>query len=170
MIQEIEGRKPKIHPESFTAPGAQIIGDVELKKDAGVWHNAVIRGDMARITIGRASNVQDNCTLHCDLNKPLTIGENVTVGHNAILHSCTVGDGSIVGMGAIVLNDAVIGKSCMIAAGAVVTPRTVIPDGSMVMGSPAKIKRELTQEEKENMLENAAEYVRLSKQYAANQK
>lgn len=165
MIIKIKGIEPQIDRNCFVAPGAQIIGNVELKENAGVWHNAVLRGDMAKITIGACSNVQDNCTLHCDLNKPICIGENVTIGHNAVLHSCTVGDGSTVGMGAIVLNDAVIGKGCMIAAGAVVTPRTVIPDGSMVMGSPAKIKREMTEEERQGMLENAAEYVSLAKEY-----
>ena len=166
MVMKINGIQPQIHESSFIAPGAQIAGNVELKENTGIWHNAVLRGDMAKITVGARSNVQDNCTLHCDRDKPLRIGDNVTIGHNAVLHSCTVGDGSIVGMGAIVLNDAVIGKGCMIAAGAVVTPRTVIPDGSMVMGSPAKIKREMTPEERRGMLENADEYVKLAKQYS----
>lgn len=165
MLSRYKTLAPLVEEGVFIAPGAQVIGNVVLKSNASIWHNAVLRGDMARITVGTGSNVQDNCTVHCDLNKPVVIGDNVTIGHNAVLHSCTVGDGTTIGMGAIVLNDAYIGKNCMIAAGALVTPRTVIPDGSMVMGSPAVVKRPMREEEKAAMLANAAEYVKISKEY-----
>ena len=157
--------KPEIDKTAFIAPGAQVIGSVRIGADASIWHNAVLRGDIDGIVVGRGSNVQDNCTLHCTEGIRLIIGENVTVGHNAVLHSCTVGDGSLIGMGAIVLDKAVIGRNCLIAAGSVVTPRTVIPDGSLVMGSPAKVKRELSEEEKQGLVRNAEEYAALIEKY-----
>lgn len=159
------GIKPSISKKVYIAPGAQIIGNVELQEGASVWHNTVLRGDMAKIVVGRGSNVQDNCTFHCELNKPLIVGDGVTIGHNAVLHSCTVGDCSLIGMGAIVLNGAKIGSGCLIAAGAVVTPNTVVPDGSLYMGSPAKLKRMLSEDEKASLRENAAEYMRLGTEY-----
>jgi carbonic anhydrase/acetyltransferase-like protein (isoleucine patch superfamily) len=165
MISSFRGICPKISESAYVADCAQVIGSVCLKENTGIWHNAVLRGDMAQITIGAGSNVQDNCTLHCDELKPLVVGENVTIGHNAILHSCTVGDCCIIGMGAIVLNDVCIGSHCLIAAGSVLTPRTVIPDGSLVMGSPAKVKRELTEEEKLSIRTNAQEYIKIAKEY-----
>ncbi len=146
-------------------PGAVVVGDVKLGEDCSVWYNAVIRGDEAPIVIGDGSNVQDNAVLHVSEGHPLTVGRDVTVGHGAILHSCTVGDNTLIGMGAIVLDDAVIGRNCIIAAGALVTGRTVIPDGSMVMGSPAKVKRELTQEEMAGIAENARVYRKLKEGY-----
>ena len=165
MIEKFGEYAPQVAKTAFVAPGAQVIGRVTLAENATVWHNAVLRGDIAPITVGPGSNVQDNCTLHCDHGIPLVIGENVTVGHNAVLHSCTVGGGSLIGMGAIVLNGAKIGGGGLIAAGAVVTPRTEIPDGSLVMGSPARVKRGLTDDEKQGILSNAAEYVRLGQEY-----
>lgn len=165
MIQEIQGKKPEIGAGSYIAPGARVIGKIEIGEEASVWHNAVLRGDMAPITVGDRSNVQDNCTLHCDAGKPLTVGKDVTIGHNAVLHSCTVGNGCLIGMGAIVLNDANIGEGSLVAAGAVVTPRTAVPAGSLVMGSPAKVKRMLSEEEKKNLIENAAEYVKTAAVY-----
>lgn len=158
-------KSPQIDDTVFIAPGAQVVGDVCLHRNASIWYNAVLRGDIEKITVGSNSNVQDNCTLHCDFGIELIIGENVTVGHNAVLHGCTVGDDSLIGMGAILLGGVKVGKNCLIAAGAVLTPGTVIPDGSMVMGFPAKVKRELTEKEKLDILNNAAEYVRLSKEY-----
>ncbi len=152
-------------PSTLLFPGAVAVGDVRLGRDCSVWYNAVIRADEAPIVIGDGSNVQDNAVLHVSEGHPLTIGKGVTVGHGAILHSCTVGDDTLIGMGAIVLDDAVIGKNCLIAAGALVTGRTVIPDGSMVMGSPAKVKRELTAEEMEANRENARYYVALKEGY-----
>ena len=142
----------------YIAPGAFVLGDVRMGEDVNVWYSAVIRADKEPITIGKASNIQDGCVLHVDKGFPMTIGENVTVGHGAILHGCTVGDGSLIGMGAIVLNGAVIGKGCMIGAGALVTQGAVIPDGSVAMGSPAKVKRPITPQEAEGILKNAAAY------------
>lgn len=166
MVREFRGEKPEIAGKSYIAPGAQVIGKVKIAENASVWPNAVLRGDMEEIRIGRGSNVQDNCTLHTDHGVPLVIGENVTIGHNAVLHSCTVGDGSLIGISAVVLNGAVIGKGCLVGAGALVTPRTQVPDGSMVLGGPAKVKRALTEEEKRGILENGEEYVRLAAEYA----
>ncbi len=146
-------------------PGAVVVGDVKLGEDCSIWYNAVLRADEAPIVIGDGSNVQDNAVLHVSEGHPLTVGRDVTVGHGAILHSCSVGDNTLIGMGAIVLDDAVIGRNCIIAAGALVTGRTVIPDGSMVMGSPAKVKRELTGEEIAGIAENARVYRELKEGY-----
>ncbi len=146
-------------------PGAVVVGDVTLGEDCSVWYNAVIRGDEAPIVIGDGSNVQDNAVLHVSEGHPLTVGRDVTVGHGAILHSCSVGDNTLIGMGAIVLDDAVIGSNCVVAAGALVTGRTVIPDGSMVMGSPAKVKRALTAQEIEGIRQNAQVYRELKEGY-----
>lgn len=170
MIDAINGYYPDVDSNVFIAPGAQIIGNVKLMDGVSVWHNAVIRGDITQIVVGRGSNIQDNCTLHCDKDIPVIIGNNVTVGHNAVLHSCEVGDGSLVGMGAIVLGGAKIGKGCLVAAGAVVTPGTVVPDGSLYMGSPAKLKRQLSDKEQEGLLNNALEYTRLSAEFKAQRK
>ncbi len=164
-MSEITKSKRYFEKGVFIAPGAQIVGNVNLLEGANIWHNAVLRGDEAPITVGCASNVQDNCTLHCDRGIPLLIGKNVTVGHNAVLHSCTIGDGSLIGIGAVVLNNVIIGKGCLIAAGAVVTPRTVVPDGSLMMGSPAKVKRLLSENEQQGLLNNAMEYTKLAVEY-----
>ena len=158
--------KPVTPPASaHVFPGAVVVGDVKIGEECSIWYNAVIRGDEAPIVIGEGSNVQDNAVLHVEEGHPLTVGKDVTVGHAAILHSCTVGDNTLIGMGAIVLDDAVIGKNCIVAAGALVTGRTVIPDGSMVMGSPAKVKRELTQEEIDHIAQNARVYRELKEGY-----
>lgn len=141
-------------------PGARVNGDVTMGRGCSVWYNAVIRGDEAAITIGENTNVQDNATLHTSYDHPLVVGSGVTVGHNAVLHSCTVGDNVLIGMGAIVLDDAIIGNDCIVGAGALVTKGTVIPDGSMVLGSPARVKRPLTGEEIEGIRINAAHYAR----------
>lgn len=145
----------------FIAQGAVVCGDVKFGNNVSVWYNAVIRGDMAPITIGDNSNVQECSVLHVSENMPLTIGKGVTVGHGAILHSCTIGDNSLIGMGAIVLDGAKIGKNCIIAAGALITGGTEIPDGSLVMGSPGKVRREMTDAEIEGNRKNAEEYVHL---------
>lgn len=169
MISEVMGFKPQLEKGVFVAHSAQIIGDVRLLEGANVWYNAVLRGDVASITVGRGSNIQDNCTLHCDLGVPLVIGDNVTVGHNAVLHCCTIGDGTLIGMGAVVLSGATIGSGCIIAAGAVVTPRTVVPDGSLFMGNPAKLKRMLSSSERQDILNNAVEYKKLVSEYKAQE-
>ncbi|MBR4768672.1 MAG: gamma carbonic anhydrase family protein [Lachnospiraceae bacterium] len=151
----------------FKAEGAVIVGDVTFEEESSVWFNAVIRGDAGPISIGRRSNIQDNCTLHLDHGTSLTIGDDVTVGHNAILHGCTIGDNVIIGMGAIVMNGAVIGSNSIIGAGAIVTERSVIPENSLVIGIPGKVKRELTMEEIAAIRKNAAVYVEEAKAYLA---
>lgn len=142
----------KISEDAKIARQSVVIGDVTIGRDSCVLHYAVIRGDDAPIVIGEESNVQENCTIHVSRNMPVHIGNNVTVGHNAVLHGCMIGDRTLIGMGAVVLDGARIGKDCIIGAGSLVTKNTVIPDGSLVMGSPAKIKRNLTWEEKLEIL------------------
>lgn len=151
-------KKPDIHPSVFVAPGAVVRGDVQLAAGSSVFYNAVLRGDRAAISIGEGTNIQDNCVVHVEYDLPVTVGKNVTVGHGAILHGCTIGDETLIGMGAIVLNGAKIGKNCLIGAGALVTQNAVIPDGSMVIGSPAKVKRPLTEKEMASVRRSAADY------------
>ena len=146
-------------------PGARVNGQVELGAGCSVWYNAVIRGDEAPITVGENTNIQDNCTLHTSFGHPLREGSRVTGGHNALLHGCTVGDNCLIGMGAIVLDDAVIGDNCVVGAGALVTQGTVIPAGSMALGSPARVRRALTQEEIEGIRLNAQVYVKEKEHY-----
>lgn len=148
-----------IHKTAFIAPGAIVLGDVTIEEDCGIWYHATVRGDRAPIRIGRASNIQDNCVVHVDAEHPVTIGVNVTVGHGAILHGCTIEDNTLIGMGAILLNGCHIGRNCIIAAGALITQNTVIPDNSLVLGNPGKIKREVTTEEVTSILKNALHYV-----------
>ena len=143
----------------FIAPGAQVVGDVVIGKDCGVWYNAVVRGDSREILIGSRTNIQDLAVLHVDKNFKLSIGDNVTIGHSAIVHGCSVGNNVLIGMGAIIMNGAQVGNDCIIGAGALVTENMVIPDGMMAFGSPAKIIRPLTEEEKKGILENADIYV-----------
>jgi len=154
---------PKISSSAKIFEGAIIKGDVTLCENVGIWYNAVVRGDIAPVVIGANSNVQECCSLHVDHNLPLIIGEFVTVGHGAILHSCTIGNNTIVGMGSIVLNGAKIGKNCIIGAGALVTQNTEIPDNSLVIGNPAKVKREVREDEIKHALDNALEYAALIK-------
>ena len=144
-IYDIDGRTPAFPADNdyWVAPTAVLVGDVVLESGASVWFGAIIRGDNERITIGQGSNVQENSVLHTDMGYPLTIGAGCTVGHRAMLHGCTIGDNSLIGMGATVLNGAVIGKNCLIGAGALITENKVIPDGSLVMGVPGKVVREL---------------------------
>lgn len=151
-------KTPDIHPSAFVAPGAVVRGEVHLAENSSVFYNAVLRGDRAPISIGEGTNIQDNCVVHVEYDLPVTVGKNVTVGHGAILHGCTVGDETLIGMGAIVLNGAQIGKSCLIGAGALVTQNAVIPDGCMAVGSPARVKRPLTLEEMDGLRQSAADY------------
>lgn len=152
---------PQIDPSAKVFPGAVVIGEVTLGKRVSIWYNAVVRGDIAPITIGDNSNIQECSVLHVDHDTPILLGEGVTVGHGAILHGCRIGDNSLVGMGAIVLGGAVIGKNCIIGAGALVTQNTIIPDNSLVLGSPARIKRSLTEEEIQANRHNEEEYTAL---------
>ena len=156
-------KKPEIDAQAVVATGAVVLGDVTIKKDVSIWYNAVVRGDSSKIQIGEGTNIQDLCVLHVDENCPLNIGRNVTVGHGVILHGCTIGDGALIGMGAIILNGAVVGKNSMVAAGALVTSNTVIPDGALYMGNPAKFRRMLSDEEIAAHRENAKHYVKESK-------
>ena len=146
-------------------PGAKVNGDVTFGSGCSVWYNTVIRGDEAPIIIGENTNVQDNSTLHTSCGHPLTIGNGVTIGHNAIVHSCTIEDNCLIGMGAIILDDAVIGENSIVGAGTLVTKGTVIPAGSMVLGSPAKVKRPLTEEEIEGIRINCRAYLNEKERY-----
>lgn len=150
---------------NYIAPGAQVLGNVTLKEEASVWFQAVIRGDTDRITVGKGTNIQDNCTLHADRGYPVTLGDYVTIGHNAVVHGCTIGDNTVIGMGSIVLSGAVVGANCIVGAGSLVTGKMVIPDGSLVVGSPAHVVRRLTEEELTANHENALHYIHLSEEY-----
>lgn len=157
-VLSVSGTAPQLHPTSFVASGARLIGDVRLAEGASVWYNAVLRADSDAIRIGTGSNLQDNVSVHVDAGLPVEIGENVSVGHNAVVHGCRIGDGTLVGMGSVILSGAVIGSGCLIAGGAVVLEGAVIPDGSLVAGVPAKVRRELTEGERAGILRNAQVY------------
>ena len=154
------------HPQSWVAPTATLIGKVRLQAGANVWFGAVLRGDNELIDIGENSNVQDGTVMHTDMGWPLTLGKGVTVGHNAMLHGCTVGDYSLVGIGAVILNGARIGKHCIIGANALVPEGREIPDGSLVVGSPGKVVRELTPVQQQLLEASAAHYVHNAQRYA----
>lgn len=143
MLYRLDDAAPEIDPTAWVAPGTHVIGNVQVLADASVWFGTTIRGDNEPIIVGIGSNVQENCVLHTDPGCPLTIGANCTIGHKAMLHGCTIGKNSLIGMGATVLNGAVIGENCLIGAGALITEGKVIPDGSLVMGAPGKVVREL---------------------------
>jgi len=157
--------KPNIEHAAFVADSTDIIGEVILHKNSSIWFKAVLRGDLAKIEIGDGSNIQDGCVCHVDPGKPVIVGKGVTVGHNATLHACKIGNDCLIGMGAIILDDAEIGDECLIGAGAVVTPGTKIPPQSLVLGAPATIKRTLKPEEIEGIKYNALVYVELAKEY-----
>lgn len=144
MIYSLKDKKPKIGKNNYIAPNATVIGDIELGEDVSIWFGAVLRGDLSKITIGNSSNIQDNCTVHGDAPYPTTLGEGVVVGHNAIVHGCTIGDNCLIGMGAIILNGAIIPKNCLVGAGSVVGANLVIEEGSLVIGSPAIVKKKLS--------------------------
>lgn len=158
MIKEFEGIMPEIDESVFVAQSADIIGDVKIGKNSSVWYNAVIRGDEHAITIGENTNIQDGTVVHVGWDTDTIIGDNVTVGHNALVHGCKVGNNSLVGMGATILNGAEIGEFCMVAAGALVTQNKKFPDGVLIMGSPAKVARELTEAEKQSLIDSANDY------------
>ena len=142
-IYALGGKSPEIHPDTWVAPDANVIGDVVLEEGASVWFSATLRGDNEQIRVGEGSNVQENCVMHTDMGFPLTIGKNCTIGHKVMLHGCTIGNNSLIGMGAIILNHAVIGDNCLIGAGALITEGKEIPPGSLVMGAPGKVVRQL---------------------------
>ena len=157
-VLALDAAAPELDPSSFVAAGARVIGAVTLEEGASVWYNAVLRADSDRIVLGRGSNIQDNASVHVDAGHPALIGEGVSVGHNAVVHGCTIGDGSLIGMGSVILSGAVIGEGCLVAAGAVVLEGAVIPAGSLVAGVPGRVRRELTQEERHGILRNAEIY------------
>ncbi|MER5794818.1 gamma carbonic anhydrase family protein [Streptomyces sp. NPDC001980] len=163
LIVGIGGREPKIEADVFVAPTASVIGDVTLKAGASVWYGAVVRGDVEKITVGAHANVQDNVTLHADPGFPVSVGERVSIGHNAVVHGATVEDDCLIGMGATVLNGAVIGAGSLVAAQALVPQGMVVPPGSLVAGVPAKVRRELTEEEREGVTLNGTFYAELAK-------
>ena len=160
MIYTLDGIAPEIGEGVWIAPYANIIGKVVLEAFANVWFGATLRGDNEEIRVGAGSNVQENCVLHTDMGFPLTIGANCTIGHKAMLHGCTIGDGSLIGMGATILNGAKIGRGCLIGAGALVTEGKEIPDGSLVMGAPGKVVRMLDEAARERLLKSAEGYRR----------
>ncbi|MER7755925.1 gamma carbonic anhydrase family protein [Kitasatospora sp. NPDC097643] len=162
LIAAVGGKEPAVDPGAFVAPNAVIVGDVTIGAGAGVWYGAVLRGDAESITVGAASNIQDNCTLHADPGFPLVVGERISVGHNAVLHGCVVEDDALVGMNATVLNGARIGAGSLVAAGAVVPQGMRVPPGSLVAGVPAKVRRELTAEEQAGIRANGEGYLLLA--------
>jgi carbonic anhydrase/acetyltransferase-like protein (isoleucine patch superfamily) len=170
MKYALDGIAPEVGLDVWIAPTASVIGKVVLEDAANVWFGAVLRGDTEVIWVGQGSNVQDNAVLHTDEGHPLLIGANCTIGHSAILHGCTIGEGTLVGMGATILNGAKIGKGCLIAAGSLVTEGKEIPDGTMVMGRPAHVTRLLDQAEVEGLLSGAAHYRANAARYATGLK
>jgi carbonic anhydrase/acetyltransferase-like protein (isoleucine patch superfamily) len=161
------GQTPRVAENAWLAPTGTLIGRVVLGAFSSVFFGAVLRGDSADIVVGERSNLQDNVVVHADPDFPTSVGDGVSVGHGAVLHGCTIGDDSLVGMNATVLNGAVVGSNCLIAAGAVVLEGTVVPDGSLVAGVPGRVRRELTEDEREGIRTNASNYVALSQAYGA---
>ena len=165
MILELDNIKPKIHENTFIANSADIIGNVEIFENVSIWFGAVLRGDVEKIVVGKNSNIQDNSTVHTDFGIPCIIGENVTVGHNVVLHSCNISDNVIVGMGSTILNGAKIAKNCLVGANSLVTHKLEYEEGMLILGNPAKIVRMLTDEEIEHIIKNANHYVENAKKY-----
>ncbi|UXH76557.1 gamma carbonic anhydrase family protein [Roseateles amylovorans] len=165
-VYRLGDHTPELAAGVWVAESAQVIGRVTLQAKVSIWFNAVLRGDSDHLTIGEGSNIQDGSVLHADAGMPLTLGANVTVGHQVMLHGCTVGENSLIGIGAVVLNGARIGRNCLVGAGSLVTEGKVFPDGSLIMGSPAKVVRELTPEQIQGLAHSAAHYVRNGQRYA----
>jgi len=166
MFYDLGSKKIKNAGENWAANNASIIGDVTLEKNTSIWFNVTLRGDVENIHVGEGSNVQDGSVLHTDPGYPLKIGKNVTIGHLVMLHGCTVGDNSLIGIGAVILNGAKIGKNCIIGANALVTENKEIPDNSLVMGSPGKIVRHVSVDEVKSITENAIHYQENWKKYS----
>jgi carbonic anhydrase/acetyltransferase-like protein (isoleucine patch superfamily) len=164
-IYQLDKLTPIVPESAWVADNAQVIGDVRLGEDCSVWFGVVIRGDTETITVGRGTNVQDNSVLHADMGVPLTLGEDVTVGHQVMLHGCTIGDGTLIGIQAVVLNHAKIGKNCLVGAGSVVTEGKEFPDGSLIIGSPAKAVRQLSPEQIEGLKTIAKHYIENAGRY-----
>lgn len=165
MIKDFQGRQPQIHQDTFIAENATVIGDVNIGQGSSIWYNAVLRGDIQNISIGEYSNIQDNATVHTGYKEASKLGDYTVVGHNAIIHGCTIGNNCLIGMGAIILNGAIIGDNSIIGAGTVVTEGKVIAPNSLVMGLPGKVIRSVTEEEIKAVRENALEYNKLYKKH-----
>lgn len=167
MIYALDGIRPTIAASAWVADSADLIGKVVVEADASIWFGAIARGDNEEIRVGAGTNVQENCVLHTDMGYPLTIGSNCTIGHKAMLHGCTIGDGTLIGMGATVLNGARIGKGCLIGACALITEGKEIPDGSLVMGAPGKVVRPLDETARARLLASAANYQANARRFRA---
>jgi carbonic anhydrase/acetyltransferase-like protein (isoleucine patch superfamily) len=169
-IYQLGDNAPEIDGSAFVADSANLIGKVTVEANASVWFGVTIRGDNERITIGENSNIQEGTVMHTDMGFPLTLGKNVTVGHQAMLHGCTIGDGALIGIQAVVLNGARIGKGCLVGAGALVTEGKEFPDNSLIVGAPAKVVRTLTEDDLRRLTGNAANYVERGRLFKAQLK
>ncbi|MBD1136784.1 gamma carbonic anhydrase family protein [Pelagibacterales bacterium SAG-MED49] len=166
MFYDLKDKKPLSSGENWVAPNATIVGNVTLEKNSSIWFNAVLRGDIENIYIGEGSNIQDGSVLHTDPGYPLKVGKNVTVGHLVMLHGCTIGENSLIGIGAVILNNVKIGKNCIIGAKTLIAENKEIPDDSLVVGSPGRIIRKVTEDEKKAVLENTKHYQDNWKKYS----
>ncbi len=169
-LYQLDEFQPRLADSAWVADSAEVIGDVQLGEEASVWFGAIVRGDTEPILIGDGSNVQDGAVIHADKGSPVHIGRNVTVGHQVMLHGCTIGDGSLIGIQAVVLNGARIGRSCLVGAGALVTEDKEFPDGSMILGRPAKAIRQLTAEQRALLERSALHYVGNARRFRAGLK
>ena len=169
-LYQLDAHCPEVADSAWIADNAQVMGAVKVAADASVWFGVTVRGDTESITIGEGSNIQDGSVMHADHGKPLTVGKHVTVGHMVMLHGCTIGDESLIGIGAVVLNGAKIGKNCLVGAGSLVTEGKEFPDGSMIMGSPAKVVRELTAEQIQGLRLSALHYIENARRFKAGLK
>ena len=165
MIYDFEKSVPEVHPDAWVASNATLIGKVKLEKNSSIWFNAVLRGDIELITIGENSNIQDGSVLHTDPGYKLNVGKGVTVGHMVMLHGCKIDDDTLIGIGSVILNNAKIGKNCIVGANSLITENKIIPDNSLVVGSPGRVLRKVTEEEIQAIHENAKHYVEGSKKY-----
>ena len=166
-LYSLDGVSPQVAEDSWIAPDANVIGKIMIQEGASIWFGATLRGDNEEIVIGKGSNVQENTIMHTDMGYPLTVGEGCTIGHKALLHGCTIGDNTLIGMGAVILNGAKIGKNCLIGANALITENKVIPDGSLVMGSPGKVVRELDEQGIQGLRASALNYQKNMRRFRA---
>ena len=166
-LYSLDGGSPQVDEDSWIAPDANVIGKIVIQEGASIWFGATLRGDNEEIVIGKGSNVQENTIMHTDMGYPLTVGEGCTIGHKALLHGCTIGDNTLIGMGAVILNGAKIGKNCLIGANALITENKVIPDGSLVMGSPGKVVRELDEQGIQGLRASALNYQQNMRRFRA---
>ncbi|WP_442601085.1 gamma carbonic anhydrase family protein [Paenibacillus sp. KN14-4R] len=169
MLYPYQQKKPQIAPHIWIAPGVQIIGDVTIGEESSIWYNTVLRGDLAPIRIGRRSNIQDGCIGHVNANQPLWVDDDVSVGHGAIIHGCSIGKGTLIGMGAIVLNGAQVSEYALVGAGSLVTENTIIPAFTLAVGTPARVIRELTEEDLARMKRTTESYVVKGREYLQEQ-